>query len=59
MVLFENGELFAWGCAVFGQIGTGNTQNALGPVQVFPPNEKTCRFINIDCGKRHSLAVDS
>ena len=59
MVLYENGELFAWGCGVFGQTGTGNTQNCLGPVKVFPPNEKTTRFTFVDCGKRHSLTVDS
>lgn len=58
MVLYGNGELYAWGCGIFGQLGNGNTSNLLAPAKVYPQNEKTCRFAYVDCGKRHSMAVD-
>ena len=58
MVLYENGDVYTWGCGIFGQLGTGDTQNQLGPVKLSPQGEPGIRFTHVDCGKRHSMAVD-
>lgn len=51
MALTSSGDVYAWGCNNFGQIGNGNTTNVNTPTLVLTG------AIAIGAGRNHSLAV--
>ena len=56
-IVFNNGELYSWGDGQYGATGLGSTANTFAPMKVELSN---CpKFVQVSCGKRHSLALDS
>ena len=56
-VLYSNGEMFVWGQGMNGALGINTQSNLFAPQQVH--SKEQGRFSFVDCGKRHTLAVDA
>ena len=56
-VVFSNGELYTWGDGQYGATGLGSSGNTLAPMKVEVGG--ITKFLQISCGKRHSLALDN
>src|SRR4051794_18283857 len=57
MAIAKNGDLFAWGCNNYGQLGTATTKPEMEPALVrFPP---TTKIVEMAGGGFHSLAVST
>lgn len=54
-VILSSGELFTWGEGQYGATGLGTQQNVYSPTKVEIPG---VRFLQVSCGKRHTLAID-
>ncbi|WP_229506197.1 Ig-like domain-containing protein [Massilia sp. BJB1822] len=54
LAIRENGTLWAWGFNQNGQLGTGNTKDAMEPVQIGTATD----WVFIAAGKSHSLAIN-
>jgi len=57
MALLADGSLWEWGNNSFGQLGTGDTQNALTPVRLTEP--PGVRFVKVNSGGATDYAIDS
>lgn len=56
-VVFSNGELYTWGDGQYGATGLGSSGNTFAPMKVEVGG--ITKFLQISCGKRHSLALDN
>ena len=56
-VIFSNGELYTWGDGQYGATGLGSSGNTFAPMKVEVGG--ITKFLQISCGKRHSLALDN
>ena len=55
----ENGNTWAWGQNLRGQLGSGTSYDSSVPVQVrYPANAGTVRIVQVSTGTWHSLAID-
>jgi len=56
MALLADGSLWEWGNNRFGQLGDGNTRNALAPIHLIEP--PGVRFVKVDSGGAANYALD-
>jgi alpha-tubulin suppressor-like RCC1 family protein len=57
MALLADGSLWEWGNNHFGQLGNGNTSNALTPLRLTEP--PGVRFVKVDSGGAADYAIDT
>ena len=51
----KDGDLYAWGHNVYGQVGDGDNRDVLRPKKI----NDTQTWVNVSAGNNHSLAIDS
>eukprot|EP00002_Diphylleia_rotans_P026297 TRINITY_DN5231_c0_g1_i5.p1 TRINITY_DN5231_c0_g1~~TRINITY_DN5231_c0_g1_i5.p1 ORF type:complete len:1370 (+),score=193.14 TRINITY_DN5231_c0_g1_i5:77-4186(+) len=49
-----SGELFAWGCGTYGQLGLGSVKNMKVPTKIKEVNFKAA---SVSCGERHTACI--
>lgn len=57
LALSEDGAIFSWGNATYGQLGHGTTEQALYPKQIMALS--SCKVVQISAGSTHSACITS
>ena len=58
IIQMKNGICFSFGSNYYGQLGIGNKQKQLKPVELISPsNEKNNQFVHIFCGCYHNFGI--
>ena len=59
LAVTEHGEVYSWGCNIYGQLGNGSEASHTDPVKISGSNGFDNKIVSVACGAQTSFAVDN